>query len=390
MPDPGDSQFACALLQHLGADAANVCFSPFSVRTVFALCYLGARGRTADEMREAFRFPPPAETREQFATLLGKLAPRGARVGPAVPQPALASDGPILRFANRLWGATGRPLLEEFTRAAAEAFGAPLEQLDFAHDLEGSRAKINAWVDQATEHKIVDLVARGQVDVATTLVATNAAYLRTRWMDPFPERLTQPAPFFGLERTIEVPMMQQTTHHAYGERHGTQVLELAYNVGEIVMRLAVPRDEKGVAKAAALANELLALPLRQARVHLSMPRFRCESRFNLQEQLSEMGLASVFRYGDADLSGIDGTRELYVSSVVHKAFVNVDENGTEAAAATALLMRAGAAPRPEPPIEVRIDRPFLFWIVYRPTSTVLFAGRVVDPAEGPGGMPSSD
>jgi serpin B len=383
MLDTGDSQFACALFDRLRTDGGNVCFSPLSVRTVFALCYLGARGRTADEMRRAFGFPTPTETREQFKMLLGDLAARGAHVGPPIPEWAQTSESPILRVASRLWGATGRPLLEEFVRAAAEDFGAPFEQLDFAREPEGSRARMNAWVDQVTEHKVVDLIARGQVGVATTLVAANAAYLRAAWMDTFPEKLTHPGPFFAPKRKVEVPMMQHTTHHAYGELHGTQVLELTYIRGELSMRLAVPADESGLARAESLTNELLALPLRHALVHLSMPRFRCESRFNLEGPLSEMGLASAFRHGHADLSGIDGTRDLYLSSVSHKAFVDVDENGTEAAAATVLTAYFGSASRPEPTIEVRIDRPFLFWIVDRPTSAVLFAGRIVDPANGP-------
>lgn len=382
MPDPGDSQFACALFHRLRTDAGNLCFSPFSVRMVFALCYLGARGRTADEMRGAFHFSSPAETREQFATLLGKLAARGAHVGRRVPEWAQTAEGPNLRIASRLWGATGRTVLEEFARAATEAFGTPFEQLDFGHDPEGSRAKMNAWVEKVTEYKVVNLIGRGQVDPDTRLVATNAAYLRAQWTETFPESLTQPAPFFAPSGTVEVPMMQHTTHYAYGELHDTEVLELSYMGGDLAMRLAVPAPEKELARTESLASELLTLPLRHALVHLSMPRFRCESRFTLKGALSAMGPASAFRYGDADLSGIDGTRELYVSSVLHETFVSVDEAGTEAAAATTLVGNFGAAFRPEPTIEVRIDRPFLFWIVDRPTGTVLFAGRVVDPSDG--------
>lgn len=240
-----------------------------------------------------------------------------------MPERAQPSDGPILRVASRLWGATGYPLLEEFVRAAVEDFGAPLEQLDFVGDPEGSRARMNAWIDQATEHKIVGLV--GPVRPETALIATNAAYLRAGWMETFPEELTQPAPFFAPKRKVEVPMMQHTTDHGYGELHGVQVLELTYTRGELSMRVAVPADENGLAKAEPLANELLALPLRRAHVHLSMPRFRCESQFSLEGPLSEMGLSSVFRYRRADLSGIDGTRELFVSSVSQKALVNVDD-----------------------------------------------------------------
>jgi serpin B len=183
-----------------------------------------------------------------------------------------------------------------------------------------------------------------------------------------------------------VPMMEHTEHHAYAERRDAQVLELAYVGGTLAMRLAIPRERAGLAKMEPLARDLLALPLRAALVHLAMPRFGCESRFTLEEQLAAMGMPSLFRTPDADLSGIDGTRDLYVSRVVHQALANVDEAGTEAAAATATATEAaffGAPGRPEPVIEVRVDRPFLFWIVDRPTGTVLFAGRVVEPVRAP-------
>jgi serpin B len=384
MPDLGDISAACALYDTLRAGSGNLCVSPFSVRLAFALCYLGARGRTADELREAFRFPSQAETEMQFATLLGKLAARGAHVGPAVPEWAQTEDGPRLHVASRLWVAAGCTLMEQFTLTAREAFGAPVERLDFAGDPEGSRATMNAWVERATNRKIVDLIARGQVDPATKVLATVAAYLRASWTETFPEKLTQPAPFFAPGGTIEVPLMQHTTHHRYGESHGAHVVELGYRRGDLVMRVAVPVGEQGLARTEAGAAELLGLTLRSAKVRLFMPRFRCASRFMLEGPLSAMGLTTVFRYPDADLSGIDGTRELYVSSVAHQVFVNVDEHGTEAAAATALVARAGAALQAEPTIDVRLDRPFLFWIVDRPTGTVLFAGRVVDPSAGAG------
>jgi serpin B len=380
MFDPGDLQFSCALLDRLRGGEGNLCFSPLAVRVVFAICYAGARGTTAEEMRRVFRFGNPEGTSRQFATLLGKLAARGAQLGPPVPQWAQGGDGPVLRVASRLWGALGRPLMGDFAEVAARAFGAPLERLDFGLDVEGSRAKINAWVAEATEGKVTELVAPGQVDSATSLVTTSAAYLRARWATPFPEAATQEAPFSSPRGSVMVPTMRQVAQHSYGVSDGVRVLELPYAGGQLAMRVAVPADERGLDTVERHAEKLMALPLRAARLRLSMPRFRCTSRFALEGPLSEMGLASVFRYGLADLSGIDGTRELYVSRVVHEVLVNVDEQGTEAAAATALVARAGAAAGVEPIIDVRIDRPFLFWIVDRPTGTVLFGGRVSDPS----------
>jgi serpin B len=382
MPDLGDVQSACALYDHVRSSGGNLCFSPFSVRVAFALCYMGARGGTADELREAFRFPSQPETKHRFATLLGKLAARGAQVGPAVPEWARSDEGPHLRVASQLWTAAGHPLLSAFAQTAREAFGAPVDRLDFAGDPEGSRTAMNAWVEQVTEHKIVELIARGQVDALTKLVITSAAYFRAAWTETFAVELTQPAPFFAPGGTVEVALMQRTAHYAYRELHDTQVLELDYARGDVAMRVAVPRSDRGLARTEAAAAEILGAPLLHAMVHLFLPRFRCESRFTLEGPLSAMGSKTIFRYGDADLSGIDGTRELYVSSAVHQAFVKVDEEGTEAAAATAMQMSYGAMFRPAPPIEVRADRPFLFWIVDKPTRTVLFAGRVLDPTSG--------
>jgi serpin B len=385
MPDLGDVQAACALYESLRGGSGNLCICPFSVRLAFALCYLGARGRTADELRDAFRFPSQPETEDQLATVLGRLAARGAHFGPEGPEQARRADRPNLRVASRLWAAAGRALSEAFALTARSAFGAPVERLDFAGDPESSRAVINGWVEEATERKIVNLIARGEIDRVTKLVVTSAAHFWGPWATKFLRELTQPAPFFAPSGTVEVPLMQGARHHAYRELHDTQVLELDYARGDLTMRVAVPRSEQGLARTEGAAAEILAASLQEAKVHVFMPRFRCESRFMLDGPLSAMGLNAIFKVGDADLSGIDGTRELFVSSAVHQAFVDVDEQGTEAAASTAVGVRwLSVAGRREPTIQVRIDRPFLFWIIDKPTGTVLFAGRVVDPSNEKG------
>ncbi|HXX68349.1 MAG TPA: serpin family protein [Polyangiaceae bacterium] len=381
MLDAGDIQAACALYDGLRLRAGNICISPLSVRMAFGLCYSGARDRTADELREVFRFPGPRETIDRFATLLHAFASRDARLAALANAPwdDTAAD-PTLRIASRLWAAAGHPLLEDFAQTARDAFGAPVEQLNFAGDPEGSRATINGSIEKFTHGKIVELIAQGQLDTATKLVVTVAAYLRARWEVTFRKELTRNAPFFSPRGAVEVPLMEHVAHHPYGELRDIRVLDLDYEQGDVAMRIAVGREEGALARSEAVASELLALPLRDARIRLFLPRFRCESSLTLENVLSPMGLKAIFRYGDADLSGMDGTRDLYVSAAVHQAYVDVDELGTEAAAATALMGRAGASlRRPEDPIEVRVDRPFLFWILDRPTGTVLFEGRVVAP-----------
>jgi serpin B len=226
----------------------------------------------------------------------------------------------------------------------------------------------------------VNLLAPGQLDAATKLVVTNAAYFKATWTQTFDEERTRPGPFLAPQGVVTAQLMEQTVHHGYGELPGAQVVELGYWGGDMVTRIAVPRDPGGLRALEASAIELLSAPLRVTEVHLVLPRFRVESCFLVACPLAALGMRSLFSYPDADLSGIDGTHELYVSSVVHKAFVATDEHGTEATAATAMSFTPTGMPSPEPIVEVRVDRPFLFWIVHPSTGTVLFCGRVLDPS----------
>ena len=364
MLDPRDARFACSLFDALRRSEGNLFLSSASIRTALALVYAGARGQTADEMRAALGFDGQAETCAAFTRLLHGLATRAV----------------VLRLVNRVWCAAGRAFLDEFTRVASVAFGAPVERLDFVREAERSRRHINAWVEQATEHKIVDLLAPGQVDPDTKLVVTNAAYFKGQWMQTFEPSATRPAPFFAPGGEVVAQMMRNVTHYAYAELSDVQLAELAYESGEVAMRIALPRSAGGLAAIEARSYELLIAPLGVAKLDLYLPRFRIESRFDVAEALVTLGIRTLFRYPGADLSGIDGTDELYVSCVVHQTFVQTDEQGTEAAAATALVALAGGIPRPEPIVEMRVDRPFLFWILHAPTGTVLFSGRVVDPS----------
>jgi serpin B len=379
-----DSRFACSLFDRVGAGGGNVFFSPLSIGAALGLTYAGARGRTADEIREAAGFGSHDETAEAFATLLRTLATRSARSDLTGSGPGAEGGGPAqeLRIANCLWGAIGQPALEPFRRVASSAYGAPFEQLDFSHDPEGSRAVVNRWVERGTAGKIPELVGRGGIDSDTRLVIANAAYLRAKWSHPFRATATRPAPFFAPSGALEVPLMAESGFVDYAETADAQVAEKTYGVGDFALRVAVPREVDGLSRIESAARALLTLRLARTYVQLHLPRFVGRTPLRLVDALSDLGLPSLFRYPDADLSGIDGTRDLYVSAAIHETFVRVDEHGTEAAAATAFVAMAGAAPGRMPkPVEVRVDRPFLFWIVDRPTGTVLFAGRLVEPKE---------
>jgi serpin B len=378
------SDFACALFDRLPAGAGNVFFSPLSIGAALGLVYAGARSGTANEIREAAGFGSHAETAEAFATLLRTLAGRDARSDRAGAGPTGPEEGPDqeLRIANCLWGAIGQLALEPFRQVVSSAYGAPFEQLDFAHDPEGSRTVVNRWVERATAGKIPELASRQNIDSSTRLVLANAAYLRANWSFPFWTEHTRPAPFYAPSGELTVPLMRQTGHLDYGETADAQVVEKTYGARHFVLRVAVPRDVDGLPGIERSTRALLTLPLTPRYVELHLPRFAGRTHLELGAALSALGLPSLFRYPDADLSGIDGTRDLYVSTAVHETFVRVDEQGTEAAAATMMFALAGGRPpKPPKPVTVRVDRPFLFWILDRPTGAVLFAGRVVEPKE---------
>jgi serpin B len=315
-----------------------------------------------------------------LGALAASAATASAADAPAWKREASEQARILLRVASRLWPAVGQSLAGEFVRVARDSYGALMEPLDFAGDAEASRCRINAWVEEATKERIVDLVAPRQIAADAKLVVTSAAYFRARWTQTFDEQLTRRAPFFAPRAQVTVRLMKQTATFSYAEAHDAQIVDLAYGTGDVVMRVALPRDGKGLADLEPHAFEVLAARLRPTCIRLFLPKFRVESRLQLTESLIGMGMPSVFEYRAADLSGIDGTRELYVSSVLHGAFVEVDEEGTEAAAATVITTSYGGAPRrPQTTAEMRVDRPFLFWIVHRPTGAVLFSGRVTDP-----------
>jgi serpin B len=255
--------------------------------------------------------------------------------------------------------------------------------LDFAAAPEESRQIINRWVSDETEEKIQDLIPSGAIDSTTRLVLTNAIYFNAGWLHPFEEASTQQGDFMLLDGSrLSVPMMSQTTTLSYGERDGVQIVELPYVGERVAMDIVLPGPgefegfEDGLT-AEGLSDLLTGLEPKS--VSLTMPKFKFESSFDqLAPTLADMGMPDATCAGAADFSGMDGSRNLCIGAVVHKAFVSVDEEGTEAAAATAVVMLETAMVEG---VEIRVDRPFLFLIRDRDTSAILFLGRVLNPAE---------
>jgi serpin B len=373
----GNSAFALDLYQALKGGEGNLFYSPYSISLALAMTYAGARGETAQQMAETMQFLlPPDRLHPAFNGLDQTLATRGQ--GAAGKE---EGKGFQLNIANAIWGQQGYPFLPEFLDTLARNYGAGLRLMDFVQAAEASRVTINDWVEDQTEDRIKDLIPAGAIDSMTRLVLTNAIYFNAAWQFPFTEEQTEDAPFYRLDGSqVLVPMMRASERFGYAAGEGVQVVDLPYDGGELSMAILLPAEgafaEFEAALDAAQVNDLLRQVSRQ-QVALTMPKWEFESEFTLSKTLQSMGMVDPFQ-GSADFSGMTGTRELFISDVIHKAFVAVDESGTEAAAATAVMMRLSAAP--SEPIQVTVDHPFIFLIRDIETGTILFVGRVMDPS----------
>ncbi|UCC65846.1 MAG: serpin family protein [Anaerolineae bacterium] len=371
----GNSALAFDLYQVLREGNGNLFYSPYSISLALAMTYAGARGETQGQMAEALHFLLSQERlHPAFNGLDLELASRGEGAA------GKDEEGFRLNIVNAIWGQKGYAFLSGFLDVLAENYGAGLRPLDFVNAPEESRVTINDWVSEQTEGRIEDLIPPGVIDALTRLVLTNAIYFNAAWSQPFEPRLTEESTFHLLDGgEVTVPMMVQTESFPYAEGQGYQAVELPYDGWEISMVILLPEaggfeafeDSLDAERVDAVLKELA-----RRQVALTMPKFEFESDFSLNEALSAMGMPVAFS-NEADFSGMTGNRDLFISEVIHKAFVSVDEAGTEAAAATAVVIAELAMP--EEPVAFTVDRPFLFLIRDMETGTVLFVGRVVDP-----------
>ena len=374
----GNSEFAADLYRSLGSQVENMFYSPYSISLALAMTYAGARSQTEQQMAETLHFTLSQERlHPAFNALDLELASRGEGAA------GQDSEGFRLNIANAIWGQEGYPFLTEFLDVLAVNYGAGLRVLSFLTDPEGSRVIINDWVSDETEGKIQDLIPPTMITTATRLVLTNAVYFNAAWRSPFGEENTRDRTFHLLDGTeTQAPMMSQTEHFGYAEGEEYQAVELPYDGGELSMVILLPdaggleafEDSLDAQRIDAIVNDLS-----YANVALTMPKFTYESEFGLAQTLADMGMPDAFSTS-ADLSGIDGEPgRLVITDVIHKAFVLVDEAGTEAAAATAVIMGATSAPDDTVVVEVTVDRPFIFLIRDIQTRTILLLGRVVNP-----------
>jgi serpin B len=371
VPEPGDA-FGAALYRLLAADDGNLVFSPASIGAALRMALCGARGQTAAEIAAATGLPGPQAAADGLRLLSRGLA-------------GLPGDDVILRAPNTMWLQSGLPVQPRFTAALREAAAVSIRDADFTRAADAVRREINDLIDKQTEGKITDLLPPGTIDALTRLVLANAIYLKAAWAHPFPEPATADAPFYpegpGTGGPVTVRMMRLTENLRYLREEGYQSVLLPYRGGELAMTILLP-DGPPDPPPTDLAARLGAVTRRgtSRRVTLALPRFRQEGEFGLIPALQELGIRRAFQPGGADFTGITAAEPLFISAVVHKAYIDVDEHGTEAAAATAVVIRTTAAVRSDaPPVTMTVDHPFLFAITDTSTGLLLFLGRVTRP-----------
>ncbi len=375
----GNTAFAFDLYQAVRTEDGNIVYSPYSISLAFAMAYGGARGETAAQMADTLHYTLLGD---QFHPAFNALDLDLAR------RPNQAADVDEkerfqLNIANSLWGQDGWPFLPEYLDLLAVNYGAGMHLVDFENAPESARRQINDWVSDQTRRRIQDIVPPGMIDPSTRLVLANAIYFKATWEYEFDANETSDEPFYLLNgETVNVPMMGMETgrNFAYASGDGWQAVALPYKGGLTEMVVIVPDAGNFEAFESTLTaeryGEILAA-MQTQEVILSMPKFTFETQYGLKDILTGMGMQAAFDPDTADFSGIDGQRDLVISDAIHKAFIAVDEKGTEAAAATVVIMMTGAL-MPQG-IVLTIDRPFFYVIRDVPTGTILFMGRVVDP-----------
>ncbi len=370
-----NTAFGCDLYAKLRTSTGNLFFSPFSIETALAMTAGGAKGNTLAEMQKALHLPADTEKGNAgFKSLVDTLNGDG--------KPA-DKRGYELSVANALWGMKGYPWRAEYLKASKASFGAGLEEVNFA-DEPTARKTINDWVEGHTNKKIKDLIPSGLLDADTRMVLTNAVYFKGTWEVEFDKKLTKDGPFTLADgKKADVPLMHRTDELRYAEGDDWQAVDLEYKGKETAMTVLLPKKADGLADLEKkLSPELLAGMFRgmsRPKVILTLPRFKAETKYTLNDPLKALGMNDAFT-GKADFTGLHTSPEkLFISHVLHKAFVEVNEEGTEAAAATAVVVAKASAPVDDRPKVFKADRPFLFVIRHTPTNTVLFVGRFEKP-----------
>jgi len=366
-----NTAFAADLYRQVRTEPGNLFMSPHSISIALAMTYAGASGNTATEIASTFHWTQaPTTLHAAFDKLDLELAARAEQAkGDTIPF--------RLKTANSMWGQQGKTFMQPFLDTLAINYGAGVHVLDFRGDPNGARQVINGWVEDRTNDRIKELLPEGTVRSSTSLVLTNAIYFSAAWQDPFEPANTKDAPFRTADgSTIQTSTLHQTGAYRYGEGETFRAAELPYDGGQLSMVVVVPSDLASFeANLSGDAIRGIMGSLRSADVELALPKFRFDAPLGLREHLRALGMKDAFE-STADFSGIDGAKSLLIQDVLHKGFVAIDEKGTEAAAATAVIIGETSVPERR---KLTVDKPFLFFIRDLPTGAILFVGRVVDP-----------
>jgi serpin B len=367
-----NSAFAFDLYHKLRSGEGNLFFSPYSISAALAMTYAGARANTEKQMAKALRFSLDQEKlHPAFAGLQGWVnhLQEGAQIK--------------LCVANSLWPQKDYKFLNEYLSLVKKHYGVSITPVDYVHALEAARETINRWVEQKTEYRIKDMIQPGIFDIPPVLALVNAIYFKGTWENQFNPRMTSEALFYITpEKSVRIPMMDQEETVRYAEVDDLQILELPYRGDSLSMLVVLPKEIDGLGQ---LERSLSVENLDSWRRHLSktgvrifLPRSRMTCEFRLDKTLQAMGMVDAFILGKADFAGMTGTDKLFISAVIHKAFVEVNEEGTEAGAATLVTPAPGRSAEPS---TFRADHPFLFLIQENRTGSILFIGRVTDPTK---------
>ncbi|MGD9209402.1 MAG: serpin family protein [Desulfobacteraceae bacterium] len=369
------NDFAFELYQQLITEADNLFYSPYSISLSLAMAYAGAAGETETQMADALHFElSQAKLHPAFKSLADELASRNYEEATVA-----QGRGFKLNIANAAWGQDDYPFLNKFFYTIDSNYDGGFSSLDFVADPEAARITINNWVAEQTNDHIQDLIAQGVLSTLTRLVLTNAVYFNAAWAYPFERSETKEDLFYVSDgRTPMVEMMHQENTFEYSEGEGYQAIKLPYQNEELFMVILLPDAGQFEVFEESMSREKIETIIREMRSHdvlLRLPKFTIEAGFNLNAPLKSLGMINAFS-ANADFSGINGERSLFISNVIHQGFVAVDEEGTEAAAGTAVIMNKNMAPS----AKVIADRPFIFLIQDSVTETILFIGKVMDPS----------
>ena len=364
---------AFGLYRLLSPSRVNFCFSPYSVTTVFAMTYAGARTETAEELERAFAFDENIHA--SYSHLLHLIASPPPGAGELV-------------SANSVWPQSGYRLLAPYRKILQDNYASLPTSLDFEKYPERARTTINEWVMEKTRERIKDLLPSGTIDSDTRMVLVNAIYLKAPWLEPFREGATEMKPFRTQNGEVLAPTMHKREFLSYAESDRFRAVRIPYRQRMFSMTVLLPKEEDSLdamnALERSLSPELVAeidRDIQKRLVELALPKFKIESDFELRSALRALGVKSAFEPNAADFSGINGKHNLYIGTAVHKAFIDVDENGTEAAAAIAAAMTRTSMPLESTPLVFSVDRPFVFFIRDEVAGAILFLGRVDDPTK---------